>query len=151
VFSLFFVFSGYLKHQDLKTVLPKKITEIQIAKSNQELYYKYLQDITVIKGFDRVKENDRYVSQKFTSVLKYLSETLPEIIKLNLLEYNGDDPQSLLLSFTGKIDAADYESDVILRDLKYRLEKNDLFKKVDITSKRPGPDKNLIFQMSTKL
>ena len=105
----------------------------------------------MIKGFDRVKKNDRYVSQKFTSVLKYLSETLPEIIKLNLLEYNGDDPQNLLLSFTGKIDAADYESDVILRDLKYRLEKNDLFKKVDITSKRPGPDKNLIFQMSTKL
>ncbi|MBH49918.1 MAG: hypothetical protein CMG69_04100 [Candidatus Marinimicrobia bacterium] len=151
VFFLFFVFSGYLKHQDLKTVLPKKITEIQIAKSNQELYYKYLQDITVIKGFDRVKENDRYVSQNFTSVLKYLSETLPEIIKLNLLEYNGENPQNLLLSFTGKIDAADYESDVILRDLKYRLEKSDLFKTVDITSKRPGPNKNLIFQMSTKL
>ena len=96
-------------------------------------------------------DNDKFVSEKFVTVLKYLSDTLPEMIKLNLLDYNGENPKNLSLTFTGIIDAADYESDVILSDFKYRLEKHDLFKRVKITSKKPGHENTLSFQMSIAL
>jgi hypothetical protein len=151
VFSLFFIFLGYMTQQELEAQLPQKITKLEIAKSNQDLYYRYLQDLTVIKGFDRVRNNDKFVSEKFVTVLKYLSDTLPEMIKLNLLDYNGENPKNLSLTFTGIIDAADYESDVILSDFKYRLEKHDLFKRVEITSKKPGYENTLSFQMSIAL
>ena len=59
--------------------------------------------------------------------------------------------KNLSLTFTGIIDAADYESDVILSDLKYRLEKHALFKRVEITSKKPGHENTLTFQMSIAL
>ena len=147
-FSTFFAATRYFNLKNIETELPTKVSELQLAKNNQALYYKYLQDLTVINGYNRAKDFDQAQSKKFLYLLKYLSNTIPDRIVMTALSLQKNKGDEISITLNGFINAPGSASTLMLKDLKYQMESNTVITAVDILSVTSrANDKSLNFKI----
>ena len=134
--------------RNIETELPTKVRELQLAKNNQALYYKYLQDLTVINGYRSAKDFDQAQSKKFLYLLKYLSNTIPDRIVMTALSLQKNKGDEISITLNGFINAPGSASTLMLKDLKYQMESNTVITAVDILSVTSrANDKSLNFKI----